>query len=735
MGLDTVSCHRTFMWRVYGHDRRLWSGSRKCKEQCCLFKYRCWRHVDFGYFIPLSFLFRSQAAWARALQLLGMVVLGVVLFVFGKLVFYLYIEPALWTRQFKAVTDPISIDHVDEARLLINGTPIGLRITAHVNLPEAVALDRYGAVVLDSISRLYLSAPQLKGGNRTAPFSDGLRATILFNDKPIEELPGLKEFRALPYGVVPDGKTKLPAGIYQVSQTFWLHGLRRPDQNDYTDDNPTPCKIEAQDLSQTYGNDFEQHLQNTDNTPLSMNFGGRLSLRDRNGYRGFDRTAPLSYRYNHAEWKKRLDTLPLQSCRVIDQVRQRQETEKAATQKAKNDKLAYDNGSLFYKENPLYVEACAGNVEAINQRMLAENKIDNVWAPRYSLSDIMRECTIQKPQLNVFKQLAPSLFSRSKPGLANGEDEYCTVLKELHAFRKLPFLIALADLKLPLDCTEKQIWRLGVGPLAEGTRHSGYSDEEDKLIVAANNRDDGPAWIKLLVDNKIDICKPQTLVIFSSSSDKPTTITGKTLLDKVVRHSNPDLIQTVLDAGCSPHNQVKLTNNTDILKLDDTLPASVWWMFRRHRTESDSATSPIVNANGTTLSKLDQQLKPKISELLGSADLASIFVANRRIVDDSDTGLLAALVQAGLPLDYAGSRHTSWFYPAYGNDWDSAKAARYFAMLDKLSDEQLRKLINPVIPAAAQSSDRMRTLDKPKYPEEQKPFRDYVCKRRVMVCD
>jgi hypothetical protein len=72
---------------------------------------------------------------------------------------------------------------------------------------------------------------------------------------------------------------------------------------------------------------------------------------------------------------------------------------------------------------------------------------------------------------------------------------------------------------------------------------------------------------------------------------------------------------------------------------------------------------------------------------------------------------------------------------AYVNDWHPEKATRYFAMLDKLSDAQLKQLINPVISANGKPIERMRTLDKPQYPNEQKPFGDYACKRNVIVCE
>ncbi len=683
--------------------------------------------------LPLAFLLKSQAIWVRVLQAIGMCAFGVVLFFFSKLVFYLFIEPAIWTAQFKLVTDPITIESVTEAPVLLDGKPIGLTVTANVKLPKAVALDRYGAVVLDAFSSLQLSAPELTGGNRMAPFADGLRANILFNSKPIDDLPGMNEYRALVYGVTPDGKTKLPAGIYKVSQTFWLSGLRRSDLENYSDANPTPCKIETQDQNPAYIKQYEQHLKDSNNTPLVVSISGRLSLRDRNGYRYFGRSAPIKYRYNHDEWTKTLAALPVQTCKAVEAAKQARDAAKAAIKKAEDDKAAYDDGHLFYKDNPLYTEACAGNSDAINKRMQSEMTIDGIWVPRFPLSDIMRDCSIKKPQIAIFKQLAPSLYTRSKLGLANGENEYCDMLNELHSYRNVPFLSALAALKLPLDCAEQEMWRLGIGPLAMGTQHSGNSDEWQALIKAAANRDDGLAWLKLLTDNHIDICKPEMMGA-NVTGDANVKIEGKTLLDYVVRHEKPEVIAAVLNAGCDPQRQTKLNNSTDILNLDDTLPASVWWTFRRHRIESDTKTSAIQPSNAALIAKLDRELTPNVAQLMGSAQYVSILTANRRIVEDSDIDLLPALVKAGLKLDYANNYGQGWFYPAYGNDWAPDEAKRYFEMLDKLDDAQLKQLINPVT-STGKPSEPMYGLKKPEYETQAKPFRDYVCKRKVMVCD
>ena len=277
----------------------------------------------------------------------------------------------MWTAQFKAITAPISIESVAETTLILDGKTIGLTVTANVKLPKPVALDRYGAVVLDTLSSLQLSAPELKGGNRMAPFADGLTASVLFNGKPIDDLPRMKAYRTQPYGWVPDGKTKLPAGLYQVSQTFWLIGLRRPDVNDYSDPKPTPCKIESQDQNPAYIKQYEQHLQDTNNAPLAVSISGRLSLRDRNGYRYFGRTAPIKYRYNHAEWTKALGALPLQTCKAVDGAKQALDAAKAVIQKAKDDKTVTMTTICFIKKT-LYIQRL---VQAIARRLTSACKL------------------------------------------------------------------------------------------------------------------------------------------------------------------------------------------------------------------------------------------------------------------------------------------------------------------------------------------------------------------------
>ncbi len=209
---------------------------------------------------PLSFLLKSQASWVRALQALGMLVFAITMAVFAKLLFYSVIEPQLWSQHFAAVTKPIAIESVIEERIVINQTPIGLRVTANVRLPKDVALDRSGAVLLDALSSLQLSAPELKGGNRSAPFGERLSTSVTFEGKPINDLLGMKAYREKGYGWVPDGKTTLPAGLYQVSQHFWLSGLRRSDKDDYSDPNPVPCKIDLQEANPNYFKAEEQPM-------------------------------------------------------------------------------------------------------------------------------------------------------------------------------------------------------------------------------------------------------------------------------------------------------------------------------------------------------------------------------------------------------------------------------------------------------------------------------------------
>jgi hypothetical protein len=681
---------------------------------------------------PFALLLKSKALWARILQVIGMLVLAAVGLVFGKLIFYLFIQPAFWAKRYEATVAPIKIESVTEAPYFMGDTQIGLRLSTRVRLPKAIALDRYGDSVLHALQDTQLSAPELRGNNRMAPFEDlgSQHVQVSYAGKPLDQLPGVKTYLGRSYGLIPDGKTKLPAGIYQIDEVFWFNGLRASDPSSQ-DLNPTPCKLAP--LQNQYSAELEKHLEETSNTPLMVNIYGRFSLGDRRGYRGFTRTAPLKYRYQHRQWKQTLANLSLTSCKVLDDAKKAAEDLKQAARDAEQRKRDYQRGTIAMADNPLHQETCAGQLDKVKARIAFEKNTDGAWIPNFNLSDIITTCTITKSQIALFEQLMPALYARAQAGFE--AEGYCSVLDTLHSHRNLPFLQSLANMKLPIDCPNKELWRKGLVPIVEGT-NSYDPSEQPARVEDATKRNDGLAWITFLKQQEIDICKPK-IISYMNPEQIAKQANTKTLLDELTRHFDADMIAAVIDAGCDP-NKVPSDANNSILEQEDNLPASVWWLFRRHRNENDSATSSLDKQEKELLLKLDRLMAPNADTLNAPSQLNPIGVlsiANRRILQDSQPELLAALVKHGVQLDRAHQDGYSWFFPGYGNDWSTQDVTHYLAILDTLSNVQLKQLIEPKIIGTGVEGKHMNLLDKPVYDFEKHHLRHYACKRKVMHCD
>jgi hypothetical protein len=679
---------------------------------------------------PFALLLKSHALWVRALQLIGMAVLIVVLFVFVRFVFHLFVEPAMWARRFDTVVKPITIESVNEAPHMLGGTQIGLRVTANVRLPESVPLDRNGDAVLKALNHsMHLAVPELKGGNRSAPFESTAPGYIpvLFNGKPLDDLPGMKAYNEHPYygdgSTVPDGHVILPAGLYQVTRVFWLNGLREtnPDQRS-KDENAAPCKIEYP--KNTYLEYWEPHLVTTTNAQLTVNIGERISLGGRRGYRGFNRSAPLKYRYDHAQWKAALAALPLKSCAVWDEAKQ---VIKATEEKAQAE-IEFARASVTNANKALHDEVCRGAADKVAARMIAEKPADGPWMPNFPLAEIVMDCTITKPQPEIFKQLAPAFYARPE-GTA-----YCTMLEKLHGERNIAYLQTLAQLKLPVDCLDKEAWRGGLEPLIAAANPKRV-EGQPKPVPDATKIADAVQWLKQLKALKIDVCTQRV-----SDRDEVNNVVekfkGKTLLDEVIRRGNPLLIEALLDAGCNPHVQLNSSSARSTLP-EDFLPASVWWTFRRHRALTDEGTAPLDTVNADVLVKLDRVLAVRAASLNAAyspADEAVLGVAHERVMTSAPT-LLAALAKAGARLDAADGNGASWFYfVGNGMKWQDG----YANVLDQLSDKQMKQLIAPKIIATGAPGQTMNALALPARNSadwgDPRPFRDYVCKRKLLDC-
>lgn len=694
---------------------------------------------------PFTLLFKSRAWWLRGLQVVGMLVLCVGAFHASRLVFHVFIEPKMLAARLDTVVKPITLESVAEEPYVNAATgdvPIGLRVRANVRLPQPVALDQFGVTVLAAIEQsIQLAAQEAKGNNRSAPVERVAGARVTFNGQPLDALPGIKAHRARPYGQVADGSVTLPAGLYQISQDYWLAGLRRPNPSDWQEANPTPCKIDNSTQKPEYQKYAEDHLTAVSNSPLSVSIGERMSLGGRRGYHGFSRVAPLKYRYNHEEWKAILASLPLASCDALDTERKAKQDVIDLAKKADDDKRGYDNGSIPFQQNPLYAEACAGdatnNLDKIKARIEAEKSADGVWLPRFPLSGILMECTINKPNVAAFKLLAPALYARAAGELGESRAEVCTVLEQLHAYRRLAHLTALAELGLSLDCESKQLWRHGVVPETEGIARSYDPSQYPQKIKASAARGDNAAWVKFLLRHKVDLC--QIGGYYSMSGKKLGD--APTLLTLITPHYGADMILAVREAGCDPHLAPPLTENSPHTQNPaERYSAAVMWTLRRQRFIGDSYTSPQAADSPAGLSKLDRLMLPTASELneVRPPNTGPLLRVLWRTVMESPPGMLKALLAAGAKANAELPPGHTWFGPFNGQRIHGEQHHELaIALMAVLSDSELKEVINspaPNIDAAAKTLVALRKKGDPAgggRPE----IRDYVCKRKVLVCD
>ena len=689
---------------------------------------------------PFTLLFNSRAVWLRALQVIGMIVLCVGVFHASRLVFHVFIEPKMLASRLDAVVKPITIESVEEEPYLNAATgtePIGLRVRASVRLPREVPLDQFGVVVLGALEQsIQIAALEAKGNNRSGPVERVAGASVSFNGQPLDALPGMKAHRARSYGAPADGTVTLPAGSYQITQDYWLQGLRRPHPNDWKDTNPTPCKVDNSAQKLEFQQYAEDHLIAVSNSPLSVSIGERMSLGGRRGYHGFNRAAPLKYRFNYEAWKVTLASLPLASCDAADAERKAKQDATEALKKTEDDKRSYDNGSIAFQQNPLYAEACAGDVDKIKARIEAEKSPDGVWLPRFALSGIMVECSMNKPNPAVFKLLAPALYARAARELGESRAEVCSVLEQLHAYRRLSHLAALAELGLALDCEDRQLWRHGLAPETEGVPRSYDRSYDGKKMKDSAARSDNVIWVKFLLQNKINICEPGSHYSMAGTKmgDAPT------LLTLITPHYGADMIEAVRDAGCDPHVPPPVTPNTAHTQNPaERYSSAVVWLLRRHRFGGDGTTAPLATDNAARLTKLDRLMMPTAAELndvRGPSTAPLLRILSRTVVE-SPPSMLKALLAAGAAPNAALEPGKTWFGPLHGQPIrDEQNQELAIALMAVLSDAELKAIINspgPSIEDAAKTIVGLRRKDDPAgggVPT----IRDYVCKRKVLVC-
>lgn len=214
-----------------------------------------------------------------------------------------------------------------------------------------------------------------------------------------------------------------------------------------------------------------------------------------------------------------------------------------------------------------------------------------------------------------------------------------------------------------------------------------------------------------------------------------------TLLTLITPRYGADMIEAVRDAGCDPHTPSPVTSGTvHTQNPAERYSSAVVWLLRRHRFSGDSYTSPVAADNAARLAKLDRLMMPTASELNEArppTTRPALSMLGRTVVE-SPPSLLKALLAAGAEPSAGLPRGETWFDPLHGQPIHREQHRELaIALMTAMSDAELKKVINspgPHIEDAAKTIVGLRIKDDAAgghVPE----IREYVCKRKVLVCD
>jgi hypothetical protein len=694
---------------------------------------------------PLALTSNSKTPLMRFLQIIAIIEMIPVFCRAGYAVFLGIIEPQLWKADFKYKTRGIEIIKVNETPYVrpdlgTDNTSLGIIMSVDIRLPEGLTLDRNGEAVLEGFRQsLYPYAPKSADKDQSSPLTSIGNAVISYQGRPIGELPGLANRDSI--SKEDQAKFKLPAGVYQITRVLLLPGLNSITTSEAVS-NPEGivCKMNQRDSDKPYQRQREAHLAQLTNSPLSLHYDATLSLKYRLGRVSISRSADLQYRYQHTTWMTTYQALNLPSCDEVEAIQRQRKTELEQLRQKESDQQAYLRGDIASNRGPLYEEACAGDEEAIHQRMIAEKPQDAPWMPQMPLYRVLIDCTIKTPRLAIFKQLAPAAYLQAKTSLKRNtqqynQDDLCRLISDLHQNRELDFLEALTALQLPIDCEGKQVWRKGIIPdLAADSKLSNY-DEKHRLD-AAIGRDDNVRWVSTLIKAGVDLCPPQTV----DPKAKYPQYTPP-LLTIITPHFSPELIALVISSGCDPRLGAapRLTQDRgETLPFRDKISPSIMWLLRRHRTEHDALTSPISNSNLSALTKLDRQMQVSAKELNGPIydSYGSVFYNLQARILNSDPHLLVSLLNAGAKPNAGLPIGETWFSPFYNNhiDGNNDEHAPAIALLDVLSQEQLKQVLNQAPFHIDDIAKKLTALRKPLSNYDSAPLRDYVCHRKALTC-
>jgi hypothetical protein len=663
--------------------------------------------------VPVASLwFNSRALWVRGLQAVAVLVMLVGFFYIGKMLWYVAIEPQVWASRFTHYTQDISVKLRSEKPVLLGDIPIGVETTVDITLPKAVPLNRNGYAVVEMLRRSHITVP----GNTGLVFSNSvyLDQTATFAGQPITQLPGVDKMQHANLDFSRAGYNadfgELPKGVYTLTSQHFFNGIAQHRDADTRDAQGRTVAAQPVLCKQNFKADYQKaallEMAKTQGKTVTVVLSASISLGDRRGYRGTSKTADLAFRYDHAQWMQHYEQLPLPDCEALA-VQKKQLEEQA--RKVEEDKL-YKTGGLPYADNPLYKEACAGDVAAIQARYAAEKDSQGRWKTAFNLSGTVQECSIAKRNLAVFSLLMPALIQRYHDDTET--EGYCNLLRGLHQSRDVELLTSVDALGGALVCPGRRDWMLGLAPRPLG--YNNYDVGIDQELLRLNSlRPDTVPWLTLLKKSGANLC--------DQTADQPS------LLSIAARWYAPQAVELLLNAGCNPSEPLSAAAAGRFGSEDHRFSASVWWAVRRFSSaEGSTAYGPLDNQDAR-VPKLSRampisalELNQSVNDITGQTTLHMMPMSPM---------LLQQLVKAGARLDLVSNRGDSWL-PV--NDNYVSLSPEYLAVLQALPIEQLKKLTATVTLAGkSMPLKALQTPDKNGYTNN---FRNLMCKRRAIVC-
>jgi hypothetical protein len=663
--------------------------------------------------LPAAFIWsNSRSLWVRSPQVIAACLMMAGFGLAAKMFSYLVVEPKLWAWRFDRHTHGIEASLIKEQPMLQDGLPIGLETTVDIVLPRDVPLGRDGYAIYELLRGSSIAIEG--GGGSVFSHLNGDDDVVTFSGKPIEALPAIRALHlgdSLRFSSAGNDPTygELPRGTYRVTRKHYFHGLEHYSGTLALDEKgvavPPTRTLCKRGFSAEHQKAIQTQMIESEGKPMSLVLSTRINLGDRRGYRGFSRSVPLRFRYDHARWQQDVQHLSTPSCESLEARTQAIEEQARKHQEA----VAYTTGQIKEIDNPLYREACAGDVAAVRRRYGSEKDAQGRWQPAFDMAGIVLYCSVEKHNTELFALLMPALIERNRAGFET--DAYCKVLRALHQTRDVALLTQVHALGGDLVCANSVDWMLGALP-------NGFNRSDGTGIQADHGgRPDTVAWMTLLKNSGVDFCH-----------HAPGT---EPMLSVAARWWSPEAIVFLLKAGCDDFAAIPDEAGANFDVRNRRISPSLWWALRRWSPGAIEAGYGELDRQAIPeplLDEISKRMPLQASELNHVIDSASGETILHRIpVSDA---LIVPLVRAGARLDLVSSRGNHWLGLNYS---DIQLRPEILEVLNSLTDSELKQFTATITHSGQPMP--LRALKPPSPGNDPNNFRELLCRRRIIDCE